>query len=325
MSVRADKPDWFKVLNGNSAWNIVLDGEIDSEAAPRVAEALAKAGRNGADVYINSPGGNLLVGMQIGRLIRKAGATTWIGTLATDTANTFAGNAGIKRVPGYCYSACSLAFLGGVYRNADTNDKYGVHRFSSDAPPTANDLDAAQIVSAVVGAYIREMDVDPGLFDYMAERGRDSVRILATQEMAHLNVINNGRQRPEWSIEVVEGGNYLRGVQDTVFGRGKAVLLCQDHSMFVYSFYQAGSERAKSIAWGKWYHSLLVDAKTFPLPTLFALRHRGKKSQQIFGLHANRQWRSPRALPWATQCSSAATRPRLSGTKSISRLWPPER
>lgn len=265
MSVRAEKPDWFKTLNGNASWNIVLDGEIDPGAAARVAEVLRSVGNDGADVYINSPGGSLLVGMQIGRLIRKAGASTWIGTLAPDPAHAFAGKLGVKHLAGYCHSACSLAFLGGVYRYANKDDAYGVHRFSSSTSPTPVDLDTAQVVSAAVGAYIREMDVDPALFDLMVERGKDDIRLLTPSELTRLNVVNNGRQKAEWSIDSVEGGQYLRGVQDTVHGSGKAVFFCHKGQVHYYSFYQAGIERARSLASGSWYHSLLVDAKSIAL------------------------------------------------------------
>jgi len=284
MSVRADRPDWGKVLMGDTSWNIVLDGEIDSGAAARVAEALRSAGPDGADVYINSLGGNLLVGMQIGRLIRQARANTRIGTLARETATTFGGKRGVKHVAGYCYSACSLAFLGGVYRYAGKNDEYGVHRFSSGALPTTGDLDAAQVASAAVAAYIREMDVDPALFDFMVERGKDSIRLLTDAELTRLNVVNNGRQRAEWSIEVVEGGQYLRGVQDTVYGRGKAVLLCQKGGIYWYSFYQAGTERAKSVVSGGWYHSLLVDGKSVALADPALAKVSGDEISALFPL-----------------------------------------
>ena len=53
--VRAERPDWFKMITQNKAWNIVLEGEIDLGAPARVAEALKKAGSDGADVYISSP------------------------------------------------------------------------------------------------------------------------------------------------------------------------------------------------------------------------------------------------------------------------------
>lgn len=175
MSVRVEQPDWYKVLSGDKSWNIVLEGVIDSGAPARVAEALRKAGSDGADVFISSPGGNLFAGMQIGRLIRKARANTHIGTLAADPSNSFAGRPGVKHVPGPCFSACALAFLGGVYRFSTKGSQFGVHRFSSSSGPTSGDLDTAQIVAAAVGTYIREMDVDPGLFDLMVQQGKDAI------------------------------------------------------------------------------------------------------------------------------------------------------
>ena len=280
MSVWVEKPDWYKVLNGNSSWYIVLDGEIDVGAAGRVAAALRSAGADGA----NSPGGNLLEGIRIGRLIRKANANTYIGTLARDTKNSFAGKPGLRRVPGYCYSACSLAFLGGVYRYATDGDEYGVHRFSSNASPTSSDLDTGQIVAAAIGAYIREMDVDPALFTLMVEQGKHNIRLISTPELVRLNVANNGRQKAEWSLEVVEGGQYLRGVQNTVFGQGKAVLLCEKGRIYYYSFYQAGNERARSIAGGGWYHSLLVDGNTVALPDSIQAKASGEEVSAEFPL-----------------------------------------
>ena len=284
LSVRAEGPDWFKVLNGNSSWNIVLDGEIDADASVRVAEALKRIGNDGADVYLNSPGGNLLEGMRIGRLIRQAGASTRIGTLVADPARNFAGKVGVRPVAGFCHSACSLAFLGGVYRYVGNDDQYGVHRFSSNATPAAGDIDAAQIVSASVAAYIREMDVDPTLFSLMVERGSDSIRLVAGPELLRLNVANNGRRRAEWSIEVVEGGQYLRGLQETTFGRGKAVFLCEKGSVHYHSFYQAGVERAKSLVAGGWYHSLLVGGNSIALPGPIRPKAAGAEFSVEFGL-----------------------------------------
>lgn len=266
MSVRAEGPDWFKVLNLDRSWNIVLEGEIDTGAPARVAEALRQAGSDGADVFISSPGGNLLAGMQIGRLIRQTGGNTHIGTLAADPSNTFGGKPGVKRVPGRCLSACSLAFLGGVYRYATKGSEYGVHRFSSSSGPLESDLDTGQIVAATVAAYIREMEVDPALFDLMVREGKDRILTLSNAELTRLNVINNGRRTPEWSIDVVEGGQYLRGLQQTVYGQGKAVLFCDNGRIHYQSYYRVGEEKAKSLASGGWYHSLLVGNTTLPLP-----------------------------------------------------------
>ena len=77
--------------------------------------------------------------------------------------------------------------------------KYGVHRFSRDARPSPEDLESAQVISAAVGAYIREMGAAPEVFDLMVQAGKDSIRVLTPSELTRLNVINNGRMAPEWS------------------------------------------------------------------------------------------------------------------------------
>lgn len=223
------------------------------------------AGFNGADVYINSPGGNLLAGMEIGRLLRDAGANTRVGTLVADDSLDFLGKPGVKHLPGQCFSACILAFLGGVYRFGTKESEYGVHRFSSRLGPASSDFDLAQIISAAVGAYIREMDVDPGLFDLMVEEGKERIRMLDGMELARLNVVNNGRKKPEWSIEAIEGAQYLRGMQDTAYGQGKALMACDSQRLFLQSYYFGGSKRSPQIATGSWHHELVVSGKTFPL------------------------------------------------------------
>lgn len=265
LSIRVEPPDAYKVLSGNRTWNVILDGEIDSGAPSRLAEALKRTGGYSADVYINSPGGSLAAGIEMGRLLRRAGANTHIGALIADPDFKLGSTVGKKPTPGSCHSACALAFLGGVYRYQGGNSKYGVHRFWTRSAPSKDDLDNAQIISAAITSYIREMDVDPALFDLMVQAGKDSIRILSQSELHNLYVVNNGRKRPEWTIEAVEGAQYLRGMQDSVYGYGKAVFFCTGGSIGFYSFYQAGEERAASIANGSWYHSLLVNHKPIPL------------------------------------------------------------
>src|SRR6267142_1312410 len=97
---------------------VYLAGPIDAGAPDRLAKALDRAAGKIA-IWLNSPGGNLFAGMRLGRVIRKHGASTHIidyGTL----------------LPGECYSACSLAFLGGVFR---FNDNGGPLRSSSRVTP----------------------------------------------------------------------------------------------------------------------------------------------------------------------------------------------
>ena len=56
---------------------VYLDGQIDAGAPDRLTKALD--GVNGKiAVWLNSPGGNLFAGMQLGRIIRMHGASTHI-------------------------------------------------------------------------------------------------------------------------------------------------------------------------------------------------------------------------------------------------------
>ena len=120
------------------------------------------------------------------------------------------------------------------------------------------DLDLGQILSADIGSYIREMGVDPGLFDLMVKAGASEIYLLSEQEAKALNVVNNGRMPSEWSIEATPEGTYLKGVQNTEHGEGKFTFGCLDEKIFIFSFYQAG-DRAKVIADGSWIHSLMID------------------------------------------------------------------
>lgn len=66
LAVRAEPPDAWKIISDDPSWNILLNGEIDPSAPERVAAALNKAGTSGADIYVNSPGGDVLAALKIG-------------------------------------------------------------------------------------------------------------------------------------------------------------------------------------------------------------------------------------------------------------------
>lgn len=199
LSIRVEPPDAIKAIRKVPTWNIVLEGEIDPEAPARVEAALKRAGPGGADVYINSPGGNLFAGMEIGRLLRRARVNTHVGTLVPDLSRAavarLAGRPAVKVLAGHCYSACSLAFLGGVRRTVPQGSEYGVHRFSVGSSPGESDLKTTRSAASAVMAYMRDMGVNPALFDLMAKKGRSGIRILGEAELVGLGVVNAGGKR----------------------------------------------------------------------------------------------------------------------------------
>ena len=153
---------------------VYLDGSIDAGAPGRLSRALGGTGGKIA-VWLNSPGGNLFAGMQLGRIIRQHGASTHIVNSRT-------------LLPGECYSACSLAFLGGVHRFKDHGARYGVHRASLATP---GDRDLGRDLEGAIGSYFREMGVDVRLLDLWQRAGPDEMYLLTQHEAQDLGVVND--------------------------------------------------------------------------------------------------------------------------------------
>jgi hypothetical protein len=233
---------------------VYLDGRIDAGAPDRLAAALD--GINGQiAIWLNSPGGNLFAGMQTGRVIRKHGASTHIIDSRT-------------LLPGECYSACSLAFLGGVYRFNDNGARYGVHRTSLRGGPKAGDPDLDQDLSAAIRAYVREMGVDARLLDLWVKARPDEMYVLSEREARNLGVVNNGRKPPEWSIAKSPGGSRLQGRQVTADGTGTVSFSCDKKQTVFGSVYEAGDKGERFDTHG-WRHWLTIDrSQEIPLSSI---------------------------------------------------------
>ena len=196
-------------------------------------------------VWLNSPGGNLFAGMQLGRIIRKHGAWTYIINYRT-------------LLPGECYSACAMAFLGGVYRFNDNGARYGVHRASLRGGSPTGGVDVGQHLSAAVANYIREMGVDARLLTLWMKAGPDQMYVVSQKEARDLGVVNNGRKPPQWSIVKSPGGALLQGRQATTDGTGTVSFSCDDKQTVLSSVYEPAS-KGKPVTAGGWSHLLTVD------------------------------------------------------------------
>jgi len=109
---------------GGNAWIIYLNGEIDTGAAKRFEDYV---NTNHVPPYsiaiINSPGGNLMQGIKLGKSIRAH-------DFRTDVGRPNSNPPGRDYTSGECYSACTLAYVGGHFRFLQAGSHFGVHRFS---------------------------------------------------------------------------------------------------------------------------------------------------------------------------------------------------
>jgi hypothetical protein len=162
MQFRGRPPQQPVEIFGN-AWFIFADGVIDADAPARLKRFIQENHvPRKSIIVLNSPGGSLIGGIKLGRAIRDAGLLTDVGRNIGETEKML--------VAGECYSACTLAFLGGEFRSIEKDSTYGVHRFFFTTKGD-QDTDAAQILSASIVQYIRDMDVDPELFNDMTAAG----------------------------------------------------------------------------------------------------------------------------------------------------------
>ena len=215
-----------------TAWTIFGDGVIDKGTSDRLHEFLtANDVTNTSTLYLNSLGGSLTEGIALGRLIRQSELFTYVGRSGDKPDDIKSGE---------CYSACALAFLGGLFRFGHAGSLYGVHRFYASPTGGMISSDQAQIISAAIVEYIRGMGVNPSLFTFMTEAGGDEIKLLSYEEQLRLNVINNGEGPTTWTIESLQSTLYLKGTRDTWRGMNKFIIICETKGrVFLETLYNA--------------------------------------------------------------------------------------
>jgi hypothetical protein len=161
-------------------WTILLDGYIDALAPIRLGALVSQEGITEADVYFNSPGGSLIAGMEIGRLLRQRGFVAHVGKRTADIH---------ELIGGVCYSACPFAYAGGVRRHLRADSVLGVHRAANRvALPDERAFD--KLVTQQATQYLLAMGVSPELFTIMSQVPHDVIRGLTHGEAERLMLVN---------------------------------------------------------------------------------------------------------------------------------------
>jgi hypothetical protein len=169
----AGSPMTFKSPN---IFQVFAEGEITPDTPNVFADFLKQNSMFRQTVTFNSPGGNLVAGLDLGRAIRSAGWNTNVGTPGLST---------LSWNPGECDSACTFAFLGGRTRSIAAGSRFGVHRF------IGLQGDVEQITQQLAGdlvAYIREMGVSTEMYTLMTQAEPKQVKYLDGDTLARLRI-----------------------------------------------------------------------------------------------------------------------------------------
>jgi hypothetical protein len=90
MQFRAFPPDrWYEALMGAHGWTIYASGTIDADADQRLDQIIQQSKIPfGSYIYLHSPGGDVLGGMKLGKVIRKYLLVTDVGQLDPNNTRT---------------------------------------------------------------------------------------------------------------------------------------------------------------------------------------------------------------------------------------------
>jgi hypothetical protein len=240
--------EWGTVFGETPA--IFADGEFTPET-PDALRSFLRRSRYSPDtrIYLNSTGGDLGAGMEVGRIIREAHLNTGVATNTRrpPDAKGIDLHAYSRVYPGFCISACTLAFLGGVARHVEIGATFAVHQVSMDCIdkrsarsrfpwlllPDVNycpDLDEAlsmlQVANGEIVEYVRTMGADPVFLTEMSKAGPQALNAL-TEEKLNAYRINFTHRTVSWSYETdAQGQFFLRHTQGDEWKEDRVEFFC---------------------------------------------------------------------------------------------------
>jgi hypothetical protein len=180
----------FDIIYGNHTNIVVADGEIKYETPDRFQDFLDQDPFDGFnfEIHLNSPGGSLFGGIKLGEMIRQNKLSTNVWQYdPRKKGEEFYLPAGR---PGSCYSACSLAFLGGEVRSVADGSIIGFHQFSGSTGSAPAAESSAQLAAGEVLEYIIRTGASPQLFKRMTEALPNDMFIPNGQELIELGIIS---------------------------------------------------------------------------------------------------------------------------------------
>lgn len=215
----------------------------------------------GSMFQLSSPGGNLKEAMQLGLLIRGLSLNTQVGIFVP----------GQPRSGGYCYSACTIAFLGGLRRYVSTDTPYGVHRFSAPGLAMTGEmaLDTSQVLTGELAGYVSAMGVRPEFIQQMSKSGPNEINLLTQQQLADLNVVTR-QYETTWEIKnTPEGEFYVLGATTDERGIQKIIFQCpqsRKQPAFMLLMYNLTPDEGRDVIGATISMALNVDGSDRPIP-----------------------------------------------------------
>lgn len=274
---------------GNCSW-IAADGEITRDTSTRLKTFIRTVGiePEGQWLLINSPGGDLVGGLELGKTVRALKMNVRVGATKTFEAE---GPGGAPKLYGFeggvCANACVFAMMGGLERElADEGSKVGVHQFAPELDRATSEratTSTAQTIVAALHEFTIDMGVSANVIAIASATPPGSIKWLAIKILEATNLITSRRAPAEatWSLKPLRAG--LAAVATQKQGSGRAVtyvVTCNTFSVYLplTVTLDRTSEIATAIEGASIRPADDVTARPFPLE----IRNRQARAEGIF-------------------------------------------
>ncbi len=191
--------------NCNGCQWTAAQGEITSDTPRLFREYLRERGQVHF-VVLNSPGGDLLAGLELGELIRSSGATTGVGKTVQLQGEGVSHLEEIK--PGICASSCSFAFMGGVERAVNDGSRLGVHQFYTTNGNEISSTDTQTLAGLTLFHTIR-LGIDPRVIVAASGTSPEQIFWFNDQELSEYGLDTSKDRTDPWRLEPYKNGMVL--------------------------------------------------------------------------------------------------------------------
>lgn len=207
--------------NCNGCEWVSAQGEITDET-PQAFREYVQSNGTPFNIALHSPGGSLAAGMELGRLIRETGATTFVAKTVQMLEE------GLEHYEeteeGICASSCAFAFMGGTERFVDDDGKLGVHQFYSrgeDEVPS----EIVQVLAGLTLFHTIEMGVDPRVIVAASGTASDQIYWFDKEELVTFGLDTSISRTEPWKLEPYKSGVVLNTVQHETVRRSVSITL----------------------------------------------------------------------------------------------------
>ncbi len=153
-------------------FSIKISNTITKKDADDIAQRVGDFDDADIWVYLNSSGGDVDAAMQIGRIIRKYGATVQVGKME-------------------CYSSCALIYIAGTTRLS--SGKIGLHRpYFASAPQNPREIERqVPIMLQKLKSYVQEMGVTDNSYQEMVNTQPTKMKLYLDAEIQRIVPMND--------------------------------------------------------------------------------------------------------------------------------------